>query len=74
MSTQEAVEILSKLRELVSPELIKALSPAEGLEVKSHTFNSTEQEGHWKGKEFKERRFDPPDWAIEYIEPPKAPP
>lgn len=55
-------ELLTKLSELVSPEVIKALSPSEGLEVKSHTFNSIEQEGHWKGSAFGgDRRLEPPD-------------
>lgn len=39
---------LDVVKELLSPEMIKALSPAEGLEVKPHVFQSVEQEGHWK--------------------------
>lgn len=41
------------VKELASPEMIHALSPTEGFEVKPHTFQAIESEGRWKTQ---------PDW------------
>lgn len=49
-------QLLGKLGKAVdaaaSPDMIQALSPTEGLDVKPHTFHATEQEGRWKRREF----------------------
>lgn len=56
-----AGEALSALKELVTPDMIRALSPSEGFEVKSHTFQAIETEGRWKKQsDFKDRALEPP--------------
>jgi hypothetical protein len=50
----EAGDLLKEIgNELISPEMIRALSPTEGLEVTPHTFQAIESEGRWKKS---------PDW------------
>ncbi len=41
-------EVINTLKELVSPEMIRALSPTEGFECTAHTFQAIETEGRWK--------------------------
>jgi hypothetical protein len=53
-------ELLAALKELVSPEMIRALSPTEGFEAKPHTFQAVETEGRWKQeKDFSKRGLWP---------------
>jgi hypothetical protein len=42
------LQALDALKELVTPEMIRALSPTEGFEAKPHTFQAVETEGRWK--------------------------
>jgi hypothetical protein len=46
-----AAGILGFVKDIFSPELIRALSPLEGLQVVPHVFQSVEQEGRWKDKD-----------------------
>src|SRR5947209_2727540 len=65
MGLKDLLSKVGKALDLANPELIRSLSPTEGLEVKPHAFQATEQEGRWKpAKEFgQSRALEPPPQA-----------